>query len=146
MILHTASEGITLAKQLETDSAAFYEELAGKYAQHAELFINYAKENKKFILQTERTYFGVITDALEGSYAFTTLDSDHYILQTKVTKAAKEVDDFRQALTNEEVIIKFYKEAAEQSKSLMADVPRTFLLIAKKRSQRIETLKTIIEE
>ena len=29
MILHTASEGITLAKKLENDAAKFYEEMAG---------------------------------------------------------------------------------------------------------------------
>jgi hypothetical protein len=31
--------------------------------------------------------------------------------------------------------------AAEQSKGLMADVPRAFSLVARKRSERIEELK-----
>ena len=41
MILHTASEGITLAKKLENDSAKFYEELAQRYAKNAETFLSF---------------------------------------------------------------------------------------------------------
>lgn len=143
MILHTASEGITLAKKLESESAAFYEELARKFPKNVDLFFTYAKENKKFIIQTERAYYGVITDALEGSYAFTTLDSDHYVLGKKITEGDKQADCIKQALIIEETIIKFYKEAAEQSRSLLADVPRTFLLIVKRREQRMISLQSM---
>jgi len=45
----------------------------------------------------------------------------------------------------EEKILKFYSVAAEQSKHLMADVPRSFNLVAKKRNERISKLKAIIE-
>jgi hypothetical protein len=37
MIIHTMSEGMTLAHKIEYDSAAFYETLAKKYTQDAEL-------------------------------------------------------------------------------------------------------------
>ena len=46
----------------------------------------------------------------------------------------------------EEKIMKFYSDAAEQSKSLMADVPRTFAMIARKRDNRISTLKTLVNK
>ena len=87
MILHTASEGITLAKKLENDSAKFYEDLAQRYTKDAETFLSFAKDNKKNIAQTERVYFGVITDAIEGCYAFN-LDTDKYILDTTITAGA----------------------------------------------------------
>ena len=134
MILHTASEGVTLAKKLENDSAKFYEDLAQRYAKEAETFLSFAKENKKNVAQTERVYFGVITDAIEGCYAFN-LDTDKYILDTTVTAGATLGDSVKCAIAVEDTIIKFYSDAAEQSKPLMADVPRAFAIIARKRTE-----------
>ncbi len=47
MILHTASEGVTLAKKLETGSAQFYEDSARRYDTCAEAFHAFAKENRR---------------------------------------------------------------------------------------------------
>jgi hypothetical protein len=47
------------------------------------------------------------------------------------------------AIKIEEKMKRFYEDAAEQSKSLMADVPRTFVRIAKKRGERIAKLKAL---
>jgi hypothetical protein len=134
MILHTASEGVTLAKKLENDSAKFYEDLAQRYAKEAETFLSFAKDNKKNIVQTERVYFGVITDAIEGCYAFN-LDTDNYILETAMPVGATLGDSVKRAIAIEDTIIKFYSDAAEQSKPLLADVPRAFALVARKRSE-----------
>jgi len=46
----------------------------------------------------------------------------------------------------EERILNFYKVAAEQSKHLMADIPRSFTLVAKKRNERIPTLKALLDQ
>ena len=50
-------------------------------------------------------------------------------------------DAINKAIEIEDKIIQFYKTAAEQSASLMADVPRTFTQITKKRAHRIEKLR-----
>ncbi|MDD5288530.1 MAG: hypothetical protein PHY28_05405 [Dehalococcoidales bacterium] len=142
MIIHTASEGITLAKKLENDSAAFYESVAQKYPKDAETFLAIAKENKKNIIQTERVYFGVISDAIEGSYAFN-LEADDYTLGINIKANAGYADILKQAIMIEEKIIKFYTDAAVQSKSLMADIPRAFEIIARKRGIRLEKLKSL---
>lgn len=142
MIIHTASEGISLAKKLENDSAAFYESVAQKYTKDSETFLAFAKENKKNIVQTERVYFGVITDAIEGSYAFN-IETDNYTFDIGVKGKAGYSDVLKQAVQIEEKIIKYYTDAAEQSKSLMADVPRAFELLARKRRARIEKLNTL---
>ena len=42
----------------------------------------------------------------------------------------------------EERILDFYHFAADQSMSLMADIPRNFKMVAKKRKNRIPTLKS----
>ena len=140
MKLQTASSVISLSKELETASAGFYEALAEKFAEGKESFLTYAKENRKYIVQTERSYYSVISDALEGCYSFN-LDSDDYTLDTAVP--ASYADAVKVAIKNDETVVKFYSEAAQQSESLMADVPRTFKMIAKKKLARIDTLKSL---
>jgi rubrerythrin len=142
MEIHTASEGITLARELENNSAEFYEELARRFTKDAGTFLSFAKENKKNITQIDRAYYGVITDAIEGCYAFK-INTDNYVLRTSIPEKARYADALAQAVEIEEKIIKFYSDAAEQSKALMADVPRTFMLVAKKRSGRIPQLNSL---
>jgi len=144
MILHTASEGITFARKLENDSAEFYENLAQQSAEDAETFISFARDNKKNIVQFERAYYGVITDAIEGCFAFN-IDPDGYSLKTAVPDGTDYADVLGQAVEIEKTIIKFYTDAAEQSRSLMADVPRVFAMIARKRENRIEKLGSLLK-
>ena len=143
MIIHTASEGVTLAKQLENESAQFYEELASKYTKDAETLLSFSGENKKNTAQIDRVYYGVITDAIEGGYAFN-LEADNYVLNTDVMENAGYSDMLKQAVEIEDKITAFYNEAASQSDKLMADVPRAFRLLAKKRESRLEKLKQLL--
>jgi rubrerythrin len=146
MILNTASSVISLARQFETDSATFYEELSRKSEKNekdSELFLTFAKENKKFITQVERAYYSVITDAIEGCYAFQ-LETDKYPIDISLPEGTSHSDVLNKAMTIEQTMINFYSDAAEQSKSLMADVPRAFKLVEKKRSSRIPTLKSLL--
>ena len=143
MIIHTASEGITLSRQLETDSADFYEKLAEQHNKNAETFLSLAKENKKNIAQIERAYYGVITDAIEGGYALD-LETDNYKIDTTVSDGTDHIDVLKQAMEMEKTIINYYTDAAEQSKALLADVPRAFTLIAKKRKNRLEKLESLL--
>lgn len=50
------------------------------------------------------------------------------------------------AVEIEERIIKFYLDAVEQSKSLMADVPRGFTLIARKGGSREAKLRSLLSK
>lgn len=142
MKLQTTSAVISFAKQLEDESAKFYEELSQKYAEGKEGFLSFAKENRKNIVQTERTYFGVISDAIEGCFAFD-VDPDKYTVEMVLDKNASYSDALGKAIEIEEKIGQFYSDAAEQSKSLMADIPRIFVRIAKKRGERIAKLKAL---
>jgi rubrerythrin len=142
MKLQTASSVISFAKSLEDESARFYEGLAQRYTQGKDIFLSFAMENKKNIVQIERAYYGVITDAIEGCFAFN-IKPDAYTVETTLVKAASYSDALGKAIELEEKIGRFYSDAAEQSKSLMADVPRAFTLIARKRSDRIAKLKSL---
>lgn len=146
MKLHTASETISFAKKLENESAKFYENLAQRYTEGKEISLSFAKENRKYIVQVERAYYEVITDAIEGCFSFEGIDTDNYSIETELLEGTSYSNALRMAIALEEKIIKFYLDTAKVSKSLMADVPRAFEKVAKKRNERIPKLKSLLKE
>ena len=142
MELCTTSETISFAKALEEESGEFYEILAKRYEQAKDL-LPFKEENRKYAIQIQRAYQSVITDAIEGCYAFK-LESDDYTLDTNLPEGAGFSDAMQMALAMEEKIIDFYTTAAEQSMSLMADIPRNFKIVVKKRGKRIDRLKALV--
>ncbi|NWG01249.1 MAG: hypothetical protein HXY44_00140 [Syntrophaceae bacterium] len=145
MEISTCSGAISLAKQLENDSAKVYQELAQKLEKEKDLFLGFAKDNGKYYTQIERAYYGVITDAIEGCFAFN-LNPDHYQFKKTLPENIGPKEAIAEALKMEESMLEFCQTAAEQSKHLMADVPRAFSLVAKKRSERISKLKELLEK
>jgi rubrerythrin len=144
MELNTASAAISFAKKLENESAKFYEDLA-KRTKDEDVFLSFAKENRKNVVQIERAYYEVITDAIEGCFAFK-ISPDEYTFKTELAENASYSDALDKAIEIEEKMIKFYSDAAEQSESLMADIPRAFTLIARKREGRESKLRFLGEE
>ena len=145
MVLNTAAEAITFAKNLEENSATFYEELSRRYTQNKDVFLSFINENRKNIIRIERAYYGVISDALEGCFSFK-INPDGYTLKIELADSADYSDALNKAVEMEEIIIKFYSDAAEQSKSLLADVPRVFTMVAKKRGDRKAKLESLLHE
>lgn len=145
MQLNTSASVISFAKQLEADSAAFYERMAEKHPKAAELFLAFSKENSKYTTMVERAYYGVITDAIEGCFAFS-VETDKYTFERKPAKNPGYADALNQAIDMEEKLVSFYTDAAEQSEAFMADVPRTFLIVARKRKDRKDKLGTLLKE
>lgn len=145
MGISTCSEAISLSRELENESAKFYEELSKRFEKDKDLFLTFTKENAKYVTQIERAYYGVITDAIEGCFAFDLNPADYQVKAT-LSKEASYSDALKEALAMEEKILKFYQIAAEQAKHLMADVPRNFTLVAKKRNERIPKLIALLEQ
>jgi rubrerythrin len=145
MVINTCSGAISFAKELENESAKFYENLSQRFGKDKDLFLSFAKENGEYIIQIERAYYGVITDAIEGCFAFN-IDPENYRFKTELGEKVSYSEVLTKAIEIEEKIIKFYSEGAEQSKSLMADVPRSFTLVAKKRSGRVPKLKALLDK
>ncbi|MFC1938343.1 hypothetical protein ACFLWH_01640 [Chloroflexota bacterium] len=145
MSLNTASEVISFVKKLEEDGAKFYKDMAQQYTEVRETFLPFAEENQKNIVQIERAYYGVISDAIEGCFSFN-INSEEYTLTTQPAENASYSGALNQALETEKQIIKFYSDAAEQSKSLLADVPRVFVMIVKKRNSRMQKLELLLGE
>jgi len=145
MGIQTCSGAISLSRDLESEATKFYQTLAQTFEKEKELFLAFAKENEKYTKQIERAYYGVITDAIEGCFAFD-LDPEDYRFKNTLVKDAGYAEAVAEALMMEETLLKFYRVAAEQSKHLMADVPRAFLSVAKKRSERLSKLKSLLEK
>ncbi len=144
MKMHTAAEVISFVRKLENESADFYNTLSQKYAQSSDVFLSFAKENGKNVVQVERSYYGVISDAIEGCFSFD-VEPDAYTFETKLGEKASYSDALGRAVEIEEKIIKLYSDAAEQSQTLMADVPRVFKIIARKRGNRVAELGLLLK-
>jgi len=141
--MHTCSQIIGFTRELENTSAKFYEALSQKFAKEEDVFLSFVKENKKYSAEVERTYYGVITDAIEGCFAFD-INPDEYAFQAELPEKVSYAEALDRAMEIEDKIIKFYSDAAEQSKSLMADVPRAFAMIVKKRGGRVSMLQSLL--
>jgi rubrerythrin len=144
MGISTCSGAISLSRELENASAEFYQELSKRFGKDKDLFLAFAKENAKNVTQIERAYYGVITDAIEGCFAFD-LNPDDYKVRTTPSQDASYSDSLKEAMAMEEKVLKYYQIAAEQSKHLMADIPRAFTLVARKRTERIPKLKALLD-
>jgi rubrerythrin len=140
MTLCTSSEVISLARDMENDSAGYYRALHEKFGDAEIDFSKLAGENLKNIVQIERVYFSVISDALEGCFAFQ-IEPDKYSLKLESSDLSKLPEVLSCAIDMEKIIARFYSEAAEQSQSLMADIPRVFIQMATKRKTRISMLE-----
>jgi hypothetical protein len=134
MRLNTMAAVMTFVSRVEDDSASFYESCAEKYPDLKDTFLSWSKENRKFEKNVKRTYFGVITDTIESNYAFEGLDTDDYAFDTTIPENAGEA--IEKAREMEARIRAFYVKAAELSEGLMADIPRLFKQIARKREDR----------
>jgi rubrerythrin len=143
MQLQTASQVINFAVELEDKSAKFYEELAEKFKQHKEFFLSFVKENKKNKLLVQRVYNEVVSDALETGFSFEDLGIDDYLIEINLAEDVSLPDVLKKALDIEAKIERFYLNAAKKSKSFLADVPRVFEKIGKKRDERKEKLKSL---
>jgi len=146
MKLNTTSAVISFAKELEENSTKFYENLIQKYPQNKEIFLSFIKENKKNIVLVQRVYYEGITDAIEGCFSFEGLDTDNYIFKTEISTEVNYSDALENAIKIEEKIQKYYLDSAEASKSLMADIPRAFERIAKRRDKHKIQMKSFYDK
>ena len=142
MKLSTASETLSFLRELEEKLAQYYEELARRFPEQEEAFLAFAKENRKYNKQIQMAYQSVITDAIEGCYAFD-LEADDYTFDTELPEGADLAQAAARALEMENKILACYTLGAEQSASLLADVPRNFKIVLRKRKPRLEKLQAM---
>jgi len=142
-LITTASAAIGLARRLEEESAGFYQALSKHYPEHAATLAAFASDNRKNVQQIERAYYGVISDALEGCFAFN-LDEAAWEIDFSHSSGQSVAQALARAMELEVKIIDFYTLAAQQSKGLMADVPRAFLAIARRHEDRLTKIQRLV--
>lgn len=143
MQMQTASEAVSFSQELEEKAAKFYEQLAEILTDYSDTFKGFANENRKFAKQIHRAYISVISDAIEGSYAIN-LESEEFAFDTDVPQDIPLAKAVEKAKSVEDKIIDYYERAAEQSKALMADVPRNMSIVARKRrNNRLPKLQAL---
>lgn len=141
----TASAIISFAEKLEDDTSKFYEELAERYTEDKEAFLSFVKDSRKNKTLVIRTYQETISDALEACFAFKGLNLNNYMVETALAEDTSYSDALKMAIELEEKASKFYLDAAERSKSLLATIPRAFRKVAERRSNRKLKLKSLLE-
>jgi rubrerythrin len=141
MELNTASQVISFAREMEEQIARLYEAMSGDEAAK-ETLTALAAESRKNAKQIERVYYEVITDALEGCFAFR-IDRDAYPVERLAHGLGNARLGLGEALAVEKKAQEFYSVAAQQSGALLADIPRLFTSMAKKREDRISKLKAM---
>jgi len=144
MELNTASAAVSFSQQLEDDSIKFYETAMQRYPEGNDILSSFISDNRKNKALIHRSYYGVISDALEGCFAFEDIDTDDFSIDTILADDVSFAEALNTAIAMEEKIMNYYSVAAEASRSLMADVPRAFEKIAKKRHERIHTLRSLL--
>ena len=148
--LQTAASVISCVSRIERESAALYERLATLHQELGSVFSAFAKENLKYESNIRRAYYNVVSDALETGFCFDltvdTMLAAPALLQDASTQDASSTSDIlRVCIRLEEDIRGFYVNAAAQSKSLLADVPRAMERVAKARSEREKELKRLLD-
>ena len=140
----TASAIISFVEKLEGNSLKFYEDLAERYVESRETFLAFAKESKKNKVLVTRTYQETITDAIEACFSFRGLNLSDYLAETTLTEDMSYSNALKMAIELEEKASKFYLDVAEQSKSLLATIPRAFRKVAERRNNRKLKLKSLL--
>jgi rubrerythrin len=132
----TASAVIAFAEKLEEDSSVFYQKLAEVSPENKELFLTFANEGKKNEVLIVRTYRETITDALEACFCFKGVDLKGYHTDITIKRETEYPEALRIAIRIENEAVRFYSEAAEASKNLLATIPRAFAKVAENRRLR----------
>lgn len=145
MELITASAVVSYTTKLEEDSGKLYEELAQKYPEAKNIFLSLVKENKMNKQSIERTYYGIISDKLEACF-IKILNTDDYSIEVKIPKEAGYKEALQKAIEIEEKIKKFLIDASDAIGGLVPDVSWIFSRIGKKREDRINKLKSLLEK
>ncbi len=140
MTLRTASEGISFARELETRLGAFYGAIGERWPEVRDVLAPFAAGSAKCIADVQRAYYGVITDAIEGGFCFELEPTDYPAADPSALPEDVE-EAVAQAAVAEESICRFYEDAAEQSRGLLADMPRIFDRIVLRRRAALAELK-----
>lgn len=137
----TAATVITFAEDLEDQTAACYDALAGRFLEQAGQFERFAQRAAQTKMEVVRTYRETVSDALETNFSFADVDLNTYRGCWDAPEGTDLAAVAAQLLVVEQKAVTFYSDMAETSESLLATIPAAFRRAAKVRTQRITRLE-----
>lgn len=137
----TTSEIVSLASELQEESARLYEGLAARFPALAERFTAFAAEDRKGGLQIVRTYQETISDALEACFCFRGLRLADHRPHAELPGGASLAASLEAAIAFEDGVVALYTLIAARSQALLATIPAAFRRVAAVRQRRLETLR-----
>jgi hypothetical protein len=145
-VLYTASSFISFYGRLEDKASNFYESLVNdeRFIDVKDIFVQLLKENRNHKKRILRSYQEVITDALEAAFPKKYLEEKDYDFDTVITDKLSFSDIIKKAIDIEEKSYRFCKDVGESLGSLLADVPETFIWVARRKIQRKQRLESLI--
>jgi hypothetical protein len=144
MELKTASSVINYISTIEGQSADWYAHHARQDSDLEKLFAAFAAENKKFGKRLKKAYYSGVTDALETNFSFQGLKATVNIPDTVESASADQL--LKRSLALETQIQSFYREAADLSRDLLADVTRAMDRLGRARDKRLGALQAMLEK
>jgi hypothetical protein len=133
--VQTASQGVSLAAEIEQRLADFYDTLASLYGNSVADLPMLAEDSRKSAKVVRRTYYSAITDALESAYCFD-IDPAVYLPQADISPETPLREALARAAANESMAMEFYSTAGEQCRALIADLAHAFLHLSGKHGGR----------
>lgn len=144
MQLRTTSETLSFIKDKEHQLIEMYILIKNRFPEFdtTGLLSTSIKEIKGYIQELDRSYYSVITDALEGCFGFD-LTAETYSTDADISKDHNCKECLQKVINAEKTLLALYKDAADQSASLLADVPRAMRIIYRKRTSRLEKINAL---
>ena len=132
-MIRTTSQLIALHGELEDRVAEILRSLAQIHPEAADTLSKLADEGVQHRDMILKVYREGVTDAFEVGYLSKPMDEDEYTVREPKGSLSSAV---KTALLNEDTVIRFCRDAAEDSNQLIPGLPQTFLRLAKRKEKR----------
>lgn len=139
-MIRTTSQLIALHGLLEDRLAETLRSLAQLHPEAAGVLTRLADESIQHRDMILKVYREGVTDAFEVGYLSRPMDEDGY---TVAEPKGSLGEALRTALVNEDTVIRFCRDAAEDSNQLIPGLPQTFLRLAKRKERRKAALESL---
>ena len=140
-MLQTTSQLLSKHQAIEEKMADLFNSLAEKYPEHTQVFEKLAKDSLRHRDMALRAYREGVTDAFEVGFLANPLNPEDYLLKEPMGALS---EDAGTMISNMEVVIRFCIDAANNTSTLLPDVPETFERLVKRKKRGIEQLKEIV--
>jgi ABC-type transporter Mla subunit MlaD len=141
-VIRTTGQLVAFHGRLEDSVAEALRSLAQLHPEAADALNRLADENTQHREAVVRVYREGVTDAFEVGYLSRPLDEDDYPVVELEGPLGGAVEA---ALVNEDTLIRFLRDAADDSNQLLPGLPQAFQRLAKRKEKRKAVLESLAQ-